>query len=112
MNLLDECEDLLNGVRLIQELSPKSLGLLVSYGERFAVRLVAAARLNQIGVHAQAFDAWDVGILTDSNFMDARLTLTMHFSGIFGDVRILYTKSHCILYNPFAIICYNNNHVI
>lgn len=28
--LLDECESVLNGVRLIQELSPKTLDLLVS----------------------------------------------------------------------------------
>lgn len=70
--LLDECEDMLNGVRLIQELSPKSLDQLVSYGERCSVRIVAA-RLNQIGVQAQPFDAWDVGILTDSNFGDASL---------------------------------------
>ena len=33
MALLNECEDMLNGVRLIQELSPKSLDQLVSYGE-------------------------------------------------------------------------------
>lgn len=71
-SLLDECEAMLNGVRLIQELSPKSLDQLVSYGERCSVRIVAA-RLNQIGVPAQAFDAWDVGILTDSNFGDAKL---------------------------------------
>lgn len=70
--LLDECEDMLNGVRLIQELSPKSLDQLVSYGERCSVR-VMAARLNQLGVPAQAFDAWDVGILTDSTFGDAKL---------------------------------------
>ena len=70
--LLDECEDMLNGVRLIQELSPKSLDQLVSYGERCSVRIVAA-RLNQIGVPAQAFDSWEVGILTDSNFGDAKL---------------------------------------
>jgi len=70
--LLDECQDMLNGVRLIQELSPKSLDQLVSYGERCSVRIVAA-RLNQIGVPAQAFDAWDVGMLTDSNFGDAHL---------------------------------------
>jgi len=70
--LLDECEDMLNGVRLIQELSPKSLDQLVSYGERCSVRIMSA-RLNQIGVPAQAFDAWDVGILTDSNFGDAQL---------------------------------------
>lgn len=72
--LLDECEDMLNGVRLIQELSPKSLDQLVSYGERCSVRIVAA-RLNQIGVPAQAFDAWDVGICTDSEFGDAKLLL-------------------------------------
>jgi aspartate kinase len=70
--LLDECEDMLNGVRLIQELSPKSLDQLVSYGERCSVRIMAA-RMNQIGVPAQAFDAWDVGILTTSDFGDAKL---------------------------------------
>lgn len=70
--LLAECNDMLNGVRLIQELSPKSLDQLVSYGERCSVR-VMAARLNQIGVPAQAFDSWDMGIFTDSNFGDAKL---------------------------------------
>ena len=57
---------------MIQELSPKSLDQLVSYGERCSVRIVAA-RLNQIGVPAQAYDAWDVGVLTDSQFGDAKL---------------------------------------
>jgi len=71
-NLLDECEDMLNGVRLLQELSPKSLDQLVSYGERCSVRIIAA-RLNQIGVPAQAFDAWEVGIHTTDVFGDATL---------------------------------------
>eukprot|EP00934_Nitzschia_sp_Nitz4_P004836 Nitzschia sp. Nitz4//scaffold23_size168460//68816//70694//NITZ4_002217-RA/size168460-processed-gene-0.256-mRNA-1//-1//CDS//3329543629//4826//frame0 len=71
-SLLTECEQMLTGVKMIQELSPKSLDQLVSYGERCSVR-VMAARLNQIGVPAQAFDAWDVGIHTDSNFGDAKL---------------------------------------
>lgn len=70
--LLKECEDMLNGVRMIQELSPKSLDQLVSYGERCSVRIMAA-RLNQIGVPAQAFDAWDAGILTNGEFGDAKL---------------------------------------
>jgi aspartate kinase len=51
------------GVRLLQELSPRSLDQLVSYGERCSSRIVAA-RLNRIGVLAQAFDAWDVGVMT------------------------------------------------
>lgn len=70
--LLDECEQMLTGVKMIQELSPKSLDQLVSYGERCSVRIMAA-RLNQIGVPAQSFDSWDVGIETDSNFGDAKL---------------------------------------
>lgn len=70
--LLNECEDMLNGVRLIQELSPKSLDQLVSYGERCSVRIMAA-RLNQLGVPAQAFDAWEVGVVTDDTYGDAKL---------------------------------------
>jgi aspartate kinase len=70
--LLDECEQMLTGVKMIQELSPKSLDQLVSYGERCSVRIMAQ-RLNQLGVPAQAFDAWDVGIYTDSQFGDAQL---------------------------------------
>lgn len=70
--LLEECEQMLTGVKMIQELSPKSLDQLVSYGERCSVRIMAA-RLNQIGVPAQAFDAWDVGVHTTSNFGDAKL---------------------------------------
>jgi len=72
MTLLDECEDMLNGVRLLQELSAKSLDQLVSYGERCSVRIVAA-RLNQLGVPAQAFDAWEVGVKTTDEFGDATL---------------------------------------
>jgi len=67
-----QCEDMLNGVRLLRELSKRSLDKLVSYGERCSVRIMAA-RLNQIGVPAQSFDAWEVGILTDSNFGEASL---------------------------------------
>jgi aspartate kinase len=70
--LLTECEQMLTGVKMIQELSPKSLDQLVSYGERCSVRIMAT-RLNQIGVPSQAFDSWDIGILTDSNFGDAKL---------------------------------------
>lgn len=70
--LLDECKDLLQGVALLQELSTKTMDQLVSYGEQCTARIVAAC-LNQKGVPAQAFDAWDVGIVTDSNFGRAKI---------------------------------------
>jgi aspartate kinase len=72
VDLLEECEQMLQGVRLIQELSPKSLDQLVSYGERCSVRIMAA-RLNQLGVPAKAYDSWEVGIQTNSEFGDAQL---------------------------------------
>ena len=78
--LLDECEQMLTGVKMIQELSPKSLDRLVSYGERCSVRIMAC-RLNQLGVPAQSFDSWDVGIETDSCFGDAKL-LPSHESSV------------------------------
>lgn len=72
VGLLDECEQMLTGVKMIQELSPKSLDQLVSYGERCSVRIMAA-HLNQLGIPAQSFDSWDVGVLTDDDFGDAKL---------------------------------------
>jgi bifunctional aspartokinase / homoserine dehydrogenase 1 len=40
---LTELEQLLHGVRLLQELSPRSLDLIMSFGERLAAQLLAAA---------------------------------------------------------------------
>lgn len=71
--LLQEAEDMLRGVKLLQELSPRSLDHLVSFGERTSVRIMAA-RLNQLGVPAVAFDAWEVGMLTNSEFGDATIS--------------------------------------
>lgn len=45
----------------------KAIDLLSSFGERLSVRMVAAY-LNKIGIPAKAFDAWDLGLVTDSNF--------------------------------------------
>lgn len=70
--LLHECSQMLKGVSLIQELSPKALDQLVSYGERCSVRIMAA-RLNQIGIPAIALDAWDAGICTTSDFGEAKI---------------------------------------
>eukprot|EP00968_Pinguiococcus_pyrenoidosus_P001200 scaffold53_cov193-Pinguiococcus_pyrenoidosus.AAC.37 len=69
---MDELEKFLTGVSLLQEMTPRSLDHLVSFGERSSVRLVAA-QLNRIGVPAQAFDSWDLGMLTTSDFGSAEI---------------------------------------
>jgi aspartate kinase len=69
--LLHELHDLLRGIALIRERTPRTSDFLASFGERLCARIVAA-HLNAIGVPARAFDAWDAGLLTDSRFGTAR----------------------------------------
>jgi aspartate kinase len=71
-SLFGELRSLLTGIALIKELSDKTRDYLVSFGERLSVRLVAAY-LDSAGVKARAMDAWDAGLLSDSNFSAAEL---------------------------------------
>lgn len=66
-----EIEDLLRGVRLVKELSPRSLDYIASFGERMAVRVIAD-HFSRNGVQAAAFDVWDLGFVTDAAFGAAR----------------------------------------
>jgi len=68
--LLDELKRLLSGISLIRELTPRTKDYLVSFGERFSVR-IAAAYFQSVSINARAFDAWDIGFLSTSNFTQA-----------------------------------------
>ena len=68
---LGEMADLVRGMKLVSEASPRVRDLLLSFGERCSVR-VLAAYFNQQGLRAQAVDAFEVGLRTDSNFGRAR----------------------------------------
>lgn len=70
--LLEELKTLLTGISMLKELTKRTRDYLVSFGERLSVRL-AAAYLNKTGTEAQYYDAWDVGFISDSNFMSAEL---------------------------------------
>jgi len=71
--LLDEVAGLLSGISVTNELTPKTRDFLVSYGERLSVR-IAAAFFQSAGINAKAFDAWDLGFLSDSNHGLAELS--------------------------------------
>lgn len=71
-DLLEELTKLLTGISMLKELSKKTRDYLVSFGERLSVRIMAAY-LHSQGVEAKFFDAWDIGIISDSNFMAAEL---------------------------------------
>ena len=68
---LGEMADLVQGMKLVSEASPRVRDLLLSFGERCSARVVAAY-FNQQGLPAQAVDAFEVGLRTDSNFGRAR----------------------------------------
>lgn len=68
-NLLDECARLCEGVRVLGELTPRTLDAIAGLGERMSSHIVAAT-LREHGIAAQAFDASDL-IVTDDRYQDA-----------------------------------------
>lgn len=70
--LLDELKTLLTGISMLRELTKRSRDYLVSFGERMSVRMMAAY-LNKLGTPAKFYDAWDIGMVSDSNYMSAEL---------------------------------------
>jgi len=70
--LLQELNRVLSGISLLREISSRTRDLIVSFGERLSVRLFAAyfnasrEESTHAGllVEAQAFDSWELGMLT------------------------------------------------
>lgn len=69
--LYAEIRDLLRGIRLVRELSRRSLDYISSFGERMSVRCIADF-FSREGVPTKAFDAWEIGFITDEAFNRAR----------------------------------------
>lgn len=69
---LAELEHVLFGISLVRELTPRTLDYVASFGERISSRIVAA-HMAGCGFKAQAFNAYDLGMLTDSNFGSAEI---------------------------------------
>ena len=70
--LLAELTQLLVGVSITQELTPRARDSLVSFGERLSTRLFAAF-LRASGVPARNVDAWDAGLTTCDDFGSANV---------------------------------------
>jgi aspartate kinase len=82
-NIIDpfflELSNLLMGISLIGELSDRTYDHLISFGERISIRIFAS-HLNNNGLKAKAYDPWDLGIVTDSNFTKAELLDSSYIS--------------------------------
>jgi aspartate kinase len=66
-----EVTDLLRGISLVRELSPRSLDYISSFGERMSARAIADF-FSRRDLPAQAFDVYDLGFVTDAAFGAAR----------------------------------------
>jgi len=66
-----DLRSVLQGISLVREASPRVLDFVQSFGERMSVRTVAHA-LRAAGVDAEAFDAFTLGFITNSDFGRAR----------------------------------------
>ena len=68
---LSELEELLHGMLLLGEVTPRSSDYLISFGERLSINLVTFV-LHDLGSKAQALTGKEVGIVTDSNFGESK----------------------------------------
>jgi aspartate kinase len=68
--LLTQLAQLLVGISIMQDLTPRARDSLVSFGERLSTRLFAAY-LRSHGVPARQYDAFSIGITTNDDFTNA-----------------------------------------
>jgi aspartate kinase len=69
--IISELEDVLGGIVLLGEVTAKSRDYLLSFGERLSTPIVSFA-LQDLGIKSEHLTGKDAGILTDSNFGEAR----------------------------------------
>jgi aspartate kinase len=70
--LFEEFKNLLKGVALLRELSPKSEDYLLSFGERLSVRIIASFLSEELH-EARSFDAWEAGLVTSPEHGEAEV---------------------------------------
>src|SRR5919205_431844 len=69
--IISELEDVLGGIVLLGEVTARSLDYLLSFGERLSTPIVSFA-LQDLSIKSEHLTGKEVGILTDSNFGEAR----------------------------------------
>jgi len=76
---VNELEKVLTGIVYVGELTPKSRDYVLSFGERLST-YIAWGTLRDVGLNAQYYTGESVGIVTDSNFGEAKplLNVTKH----------------------------------
>ncbi len=69
---LEEFANLLSGIHMIGEISPRTMDLVMSFGERMSSRVFAEVLAKEFGVETRWETAYNLGLLTDGNFGSAK----------------------------------------
>ncbi|OQX21387.1 MAG: hypothetical protein BWK75_03225 [Candidatus Altiarchaeales archaeon A3] len=69
--LLEKLRITLIGIGYLEEINPKFMDFVISFGEKMSIHIVSGA-LNDIGIKAYPLTGYEAGIITDSNFSHAR----------------------------------------
>ncbi|MBN2419424.1 MAG: aspartate kinase [Deltaproteobacteria bacterium] len=70
-NMLSELEDLLRGIQIVREATPRLYDFAVSFGERICAKCFTALLRKRGHKQAEAVNSYDLGLVTDSRFMNA-----------------------------------------
>jgi len=70
--MLEEFARLLNGIAMLQELSLRTLDLVMSFGERMSIRVFSDVLHREFGVKCACAESYDLGLRTDDNFGSAQ----------------------------------------
>jgi aspartate kinase len=69
--LLNEFKEILVGISILGEITPKARDYLVSFGERLSTPIVSFSLMDK-GLKSEFFNGKEIGILTDSNYGNAK----------------------------------------
>jgi len=92
--LLNELEEILHGIELIRECSPRTLDLVMSFGERLSC-ILAAAHLRARGLDPLLLDAREL-ILTDDTFGSA----VVDFQATYARIRSRFAAINGVVVIP------------
>jgi len=88
---LEKLERLLQGVYFVEELTDRTRDLILSYGERLSV-IVLEGVLQDLDIRTKAFEADDIGILTEGSFGNASAVLDIVSQNIKKNISPLLDK--------------------
>ena len=66
-----ELDELVDGMAILGEVTPRSMDYLLSFGERISIKIVAHA-IADLGKKIRALTGAEAGIITDSNFGESK----------------------------------------